>query len=110
MFSTICLLFFAAFILWMNTSKRIIWRDKPELLQRLAKESVRSKYISSFLMVMAASLSVYQLGLGSGLFAAVVVLMCMGSLIVLFFPFRYVRLPWVIGTYLVCFLMEYLIR
>lgn len=110
MFSTICLLFFVAFILWMNTSKRITWREKPELLQQLAKESVRSKYISSMLMVIATSLSVVQLGFGSGLFAAIVVLMCMGSLIVLFFPFRYVAFPWIIGTYLVCFLMEYLIR
>ena len=89
MFSTICLLFLLGFMLWMNTSTRISWTDKNAVLAFLASNPAYSRLAAGVLFLIAIMLCVSLLGVGSGLFAAVVILMMVGSVSVLFFPFRY---------------------
>lgn len=109
MFSSICLLFFLAFILRMNRSTRISWQDKPILLQSLAKSPFRSKFLEIALFLVAICTTVVQFGLGCGLFASIFIVMAIGSLVVLFFPFRYLKLSLFSGLFIFCFFLEYFI-
>ncbi|ACT91762.1 hypothetical protein [Dyadobacter fermentans] len=89
MFSTICLLFLVGFMFWMNTSTRVSWPDKNRLMVSVASNPLYSRVMAGALFLAGTALCVASLGLGSGLFAAVVILMTAGSVSVLFFPFRY---------------------
>lgn len=109
MFCSICLLLFLAFILRMNNSKRISWQDKPNFLQSLAKSPYRSKVIEAALISAAFMAAIVQWGLGCGIFASIVMLMAIGSLVVLFFPFRYLKLHLLAGIFIFCFFLEYFI-
>ncbi|SFS31363.1 hypothetical protein SAMN05660206_10197 [Sphingobacterium wenxiniae] len=97
-------------MVWMLTSKRIGWKDRTKLGERLAAKPERAKFISVILMLFAFILAILHLGVGSGLFAAIVILMAMGSVIVLFFPFRYVSMSWIFGLYVVSLFIELFIR
>lgn len=55
----------------------------------MAANPLYSRYAAGALFLLATGLCVGLLGVGSGLFAAVVILMMAGSVSVLFFPFRY---------------------
>lgn len=85
MFSTICLLFLAGFLFWMNTSARISWPDKNRVMAYMASYPLYSRFAAGALFLLATGLCVGLLGVGSGLFAAVVILMTTGSVSVLFF-------------------------
>ncbi|PWJ60488.1 hypothetical protein CLV98_101672 [Dyadobacter jejuensis] len=108
MFSTIFLLFLIGFIVWMNTSKRIAWPDKNRTLTYMASSPNYSLVAVGGLFLMATTLCVASMGLGSGLFAAVVVLMAVGSVSVLFFPFRYFGLKGIIILYICSLVIELL--
>lgn len=106
MISTVCLLFFGAFLVWMQTSKRVTWKDRGKIGQFFAQKPLRTKWIASAMMLLGMWLCIWALGVGSGIFAAVVILMTMGCLTVLFFPFRYVGIRCIAGIYIACLLME----
>ena len=73
----------------MNTSKRISWPDKNQVMSYMAVKPLYSKYLAAVLFLLATLLLTTSLGVASGIFAAVVILMMAGSVCVLFFPFRY---------------------
>jgi hypothetical protein len=110
MFSTICLLFLLGFMFWMNTSKRISWPEKSGAIAFMASNPLYSRYAAAALFLIATGLSVSLLGLGSGLFAAVVILMMAGSVSVLFFPFRYFGSAGVAILYLCAVTLELVIH
>jgi len=74
---------------WMNTSTRLSWPDKDVVMARMATNPLYSRLAAGALFLIATMLCISLLGTGSGLFAAVVILMMAGSVSVLFFPFRY---------------------
>lgn len=82
-------MYFGAFVLWMNTSERISWPQKNKTLAYLAGNVRYSRILSVLLMAAASLLCIRLLGLGSGLFGGIVLLMTAGSLAVLLFPFHY---------------------
>ena len=100
MFTTICLLFFLGFICWMNTSRRISWADKSRMMHYLAEKPLYSKFAAAFLFSLATLLCTFLLGTGSGIFAAMVILMLAGSVSVLFFPFRFIDNKTIVLIYL----------
>lgn len=106
MTTLICLLFFTAFLVWMCTSKKVNWKNKGKLFDQLAHKPQRAKYIATLILCVAFSLCVLKLGLGAGIFAGIVILMAMGSLVVLFFPFQYLNVKWLGLLFFVCFLIE----
>lgn len=55
----------------------------------MACHPLYNRYAACALFLIATGLCISLLGVGSGLFAAVVILMMAGSVSVLFFPFRY---------------------
>ncbi|MEJ5055540.1 hypothetical protein [Sphingobacterium sp. MYb382] len=106
MMSTICLLFFFGFLLWMRTSKRVVWKDKGKLLEQIQLQPDKLRAIAGGIILIASVLCIWTLGLASGIFAAIVLLMAMGSLVVLFFPLQYVGLRWLTGIYVVALILE----
>lgn len=106
MFSVICFIFFAGFICLMNTSKRISWPDKGRYLRSLNERTNFSRNLAAALFLLATVLSICCLGWGSGIFAAIVMLMAMGCLSVLFFPFRYVGLQGIVLIFVLCVVLE----
>lgn len=92
----------------MNTSKRISWSGKKGYLQDLSTKVQFSRYLASFLFLIATVLSIIFLGWGSGIFGSIVMLMAAGCLSVLFFPFRYVGLRGLVLLFVVCFVLEQL--
>ncbi|WP_353720266.1 hypothetical protein [Dyadobacter sp. 676] len=110
MFSTICLLFLAGFLFWMNTSARISWPDKNRVMAYMASYPLYSRFAAGALFLLATGLCVGLLGVGSGLFAAVVILMTTGSVSVLFFPFRYFGTVAVAALYVCALMLELIIQ
>jgi len=74
---------------WMNASTRISWPDKNNVMAYMAANPLYSRAAGGALFLIATGLSISLLGVGSGSFAAIVILMTAGSVSVLFFPFRY---------------------
>jgi hypothetical protein len=106
MFSTICLLFLAGFLIWMNTSKRVHWPDKGRILATMAMNPLLSRSLAVALFSMAGILCVELLGWGSGVFAAIVILMTAGSVSVVFFPFRYLGVKGITTLYIAALAVE----
>lgn len=106
MFSTICLIFFIGFIFWMNTSQRISWPDKSGILARTATNPVYSRAVAFTFFLIGTILLVALLGWGSGLFSAIIVLMTVASLVVLFFPFRYLSIKGIVIIYICAITLE----
>ncbi|MHC8950143.1 hypothetical protein [Sphingobacterium hungaricum] len=109
MLSTIFFLFFFGFFLWYNSSKKARWKTKSNFLTALEKDEKRSKAYVAIIFLIATALCIFQLGWMSGIMAAICAIMAMGSLIVLVFPFNYIRLPQLIGLYVVCLILEFTI-
>jgi len=101
MYSTIILLLFIAFLFFYNTSKKSRWPDKPAWATYFEKRKQLSLLISSILMMLSCLTLVYQDGTVAGVFSFIVVLMAMGCLIVLLFPFRYLSIPKILLLYVV---------
>jgi hypothetical protein len=97
-------------MMWMNTSKRIVWKDKSKIWTYCAARKRQSRTMALVLFLLAIACSIYTIGIASGLFAFVLILMCMGCLIVLFFPFSYIGYRAVMGVYLCSFLLEVFIH
>jgi hypothetical protein len=106
MFSTVSLLYFGAFVLWMNTSQRIAWPQKNKALAYLAGNARYSRLLSVLLTAAASILCIKLLGLGSGLFGGIVLLMTAGSLAVLLFPFHYFGVKSVLLLYCLIAMLE----
>lgn len=106
MFSTISLLFLFGFFFWMNTSKRIAWPDKNPIMSKMASNVSYSRYAAGVLFLVAVILCVISMGLGSGIFAATVILMAAGSVSVLFFPFHYIGPKGLAVLYVCCLTLE----
>lgn len=110
MFSTVCLLFLLGFMFWMNTSTRISWPDKNSAMAFMAANPLYSRLAAGALFLIATALCMSLLGVGSGLFAAIVILMMAGSVSVLFFPFRYFGSAGVAILYLCAVTLELVIN
>ena len=95
---------------WMNTSTRISWPDKNSVMSFMSSNPLYSRYAAVALFLLATGLCVGLLGVGSGLFAAVVILMMAGSVSVLFFPFRYFGSAGVAILYLCAVTLELVIH
>lgn len=99
-------MYFGAFVLWMNTSERISWPHKNKALAYLAGNARYSRILSVLLMAAACLLCIRLLGLGSGLFGGIVLLMTAGSLAVLLFPFHYFGVRSILLLYCLAAMLE----
>jgi len=109
MYSTIILLLFAAFLLLYNLSKKARWDHKPMWAIKLASQPLYSRLISFALVLSAGALLIYLNGIGAGICSLVVIIMCVGCLTVLLFPFRYLSAKYVLLIFWLFIGMETLI-
>jgi hypothetical protein len=109
MYTSIVLLVFIAFLFLYNLSKKTEWSDKPVWVAYFEKRRMLSTIISAVLMLIAGGLLVWGTNMTSGLFSLIVILMAMGSVIVLLFPFRYVSVKQIALLFLIFIAFEQLI-
>lgn len=67
MMSTVCFILFVAFMLWMNTSKRIAWKDKSKLLTYMSVRQKQSRLVAIALFSVAIIMSIYTIGVACGI-------------------------------------------
>ncbi|HEY9561095.1 MAG TPA: hypothetical protein VIR29_09955 [Anseongella sp.] len=105
MFSTAFLLIFMGFYLQYNLSGKVKSRHKSSYLVYMEQHALLSRALGVAAAVAGLIIMVARLGVGSGLFGFVVVLMSVGCLIVALAPFRFLRWRHLAGLYLgsVCF-------
>ena len=109
MYTTIVFLIFIAFLFLYNTSRKSSWADKPEWAGYLEKRKMQSVAISTVLMLLACIMLVYDNGIVSGIFSFIAIIMAIGCLIVLLFPFRYLSIRSAILLFLLFVIFEQLI-
>lgn len=109
MYTTIVLLVFIAFLFLYNLSKKNDWSDKPVWASYFEKKRVLSTVLSAILTLAAFILLVLDNGMVSGTFSFIIILMAMGCLIVLLFPFRYVSVKQMAALFLLFIVFEQLI-
>ncbi|MET1056613.1 MAG: hypothetical protein ABWY16_14995 [Pedobacter sp.] len=109
MYTIIVLLVFIAFFFLYNLSKKTEWSDKPAWAAYFEKKRILSTVLSAILILIAGVLLENDNGMVSGIFSLMVILMAMGSVIVLLFPFRYVSVKQMALLFLVFIVFEQLI-
>jgi hypothetical protein len=109
MYTTVVLLLFLAFLLLYNTSKKSKWPDKPAWANYLEYHKPLSAAIAGLLVIISAVILIVLSGSVSGIFSLIVILMAMGSLTVLVFPFRYLSVNHVVLLFVVFIAFEQLI-
>jgi len=109
MYSTLSLLIYIACFLYYNLSAKSRWSDKSKAARYLEQRPKLSKAIFAGIILVCSAILIYVDGLASGIFAMIVYLMCMLSLIVIVFPFRYLRAAHILALYVVSLGFEYLI-
>lgn len=109
MLSTAFLLIFTGFYLQYNLSRKVKARHKPSWLGYMARNARLTRIAGVGTTMLAMGIMIAQLGIGSGLFGFVVVLMCSASLIVVLSPFRYLRWAHVVCLYLGAIFFEVLL-
>jgi hypothetical protein len=109
MYTNIIFLVFIAFLFFYNTSKKNNWSDKPEWARHLANRKSQSVFLAAMILTLACGLLIYLNGTVAGIFSFIVIIMAMGSLIVLLFPFRYLSFRHVTLVYFVLIVFELLI-
>ncbi|SFW26267.1 hypothetical protein SAMN02927921_00806 [Sinomicrobium oceani] len=82
---------FLGFYALYNTSRRAVLSKSLGIERWMQAHRAQSKTAGLLLLVLGMVLSVIYYGLGAGIFAFVVILMTIGSLIVLIAPLRFVR-------------------
>lgn len=97
-------------MLGMNNSARISWPDKNEVMAYMGANPLYGRSAAGALFLVATVLCISLLGIGSGLFASIVILMAAGSLSVLFFPFRYFGSAGIAIIYLCAVTLELVIN
>ena len=108
MISLIILLTWIGFEFFYQTSKKAE-QHSPEWLATWFGANVKAaKIYGAILLGVALVLSIIQLGLGSGFFAFLCILMLIGSLVVLISPLQKVKLSWLMAGIVVLLLIEIL--
>ncbi len=99
MYSTAFLIVLGAFFLQYNRSGKAKFGQRPRLLAYLGRHRWGSHALSLVLTVAAMVVLITRLGVGSGVFAFVVVLMAAASLTVSLAPLRLIQVVQVMVLY-----------
>lgn len=100
MYTTIVLLLFFAFLLLYNLSKKSKWETKTDWIIKMASQPLLTRVISFSIMLISCLVLICLNGLAAGIFGFIVMLMAMGSLIVLLFPFHYLSAKHIVILYM----------
>ncbi len=109
MITTLFLLLLLGFQLWYLTSKKAGSTVQPSYLQTILRDRRLGRIIGAVLILLATIIFIVRLGIMSGLSAAIVGLMCAGSLVVLLRPFRVISEKAVVVLYVLFLTLEIVI-
>lgn len=93
----------------MNTSQRISRAALSRIAASLAARRLLSRVLGAVLFLAALVICICVYGWGSGIFAAITVLMAIGCLSVLLRPFRYISIRHLCAGYLVIAFVEFVV-
>lgn len=96
------------FEFFYQTSKKALHHRAEKSATWFEQHEKPAKIYGVILLGIALSLSIYQFGVGSGIFAFLGILMLIGSLVVLVSPLRIVKPSWVVVGIAILFLIEIL--
>ena len=97
------------FYMLYSTSKRAKLILQYSFQKWITKNPKNGKFSGLVLLSISLMISVLSLGLGSGIFSFLVILMTMASLVVLISPLRFFNLSALFVIAIVCFGVEFLI-
>jgi hypothetical protein len=109
MYTIIVSLVFIAFLFLYNTSKKGKWADKAAWASYFEERRALSTVVSALLMLTACTMLILLNGMVSGIFSFIVVLMAIGCLVVLLFPFRYLSAKRIALLFVLFIIFEQLI-
>jgi len=95
----------AAFI-WFNTSKKVKFPKRPNWLEKIVAKQKNAKVTSILLAISSLLAIVYLQGFGAGIFAWLIYCMGLLSLVVLFFPYQYIKYKHVLILFAFCLVLE----
>ena len=97
---------FLGFYMFYNTSQRAKLNRTNGLEIWVQDHHQPAKYTGGFLFLVALILCILHVGVGSGIFSFLVMLMTVGSLIILLSPLQYINFRTVSGVFLLSILLE----
>ncbi|WP_439489109.1 hypothetical protein [Algoriphagus sp.] len=96
------------FEFFYQTSKKAELYRSEKIAEWFGANETLAKAFGTALLAFALGLSVLHLGIGSGIFAFVCMLMFTGSLVVLIAPLGKMKITWVMGGMITLFILEIL--
>jgi len=107
MVTLLILLTFIAFYLCYHTSKKAELSRAYQLECWAQDHTHTSKIVGLTTLLLALVLCMVHFGIGSGIFAFVVILMTVGSCVVLFAPLRYVKAWALAAVFFLSIILEF---
>jgi hypothetical protein len=86
----------SAVFLWFNTSKKVKFRKRPFWLEKIVESKKRTQILSLCLGLFSLVLTLCSLGFGAGIFAWLVYSMGLLSMVILLYPYQYIKYSHVI--------------
>lgn len=87
---------FSAVFLWFNSSKKVKFGKRPIWLEKIIENKKRTQILSLCLGLCSLLLTVCSLGFGAGIFAWLVYSMGFLSMVILLYPYQYIKYTHVI--------------
>ncbi|MDN3663863.1 hypothetical protein ACFFU1_14835 [Algibacter miyuki] len=94
------------FYMLYSTSKRAELTFKYKFQHSINQNEKTAKYLALIFFTSSLFLSIITLGISSGIFSFLIVLMTVGSLVVLLAPLHFFNLPILIFIMMFCFVTE----
>jgi len=91
MYSIILAINLLAIFLWFNTSKKVKFTNRHIWFEKLLENKKTTQIIVTILAILSLLLTVTLQGFGAGVFAWIIYSMGLLSLLVLIFPYQYIR-------------------
>ena len=91
MYSIILSIILIAAFIWFNTSKKVKFAKRAPWLEKIAANKNRARIITALLAIISLCAVVYLQGFGAGIFAWLIYVMGLLSLVVLLFPYHYLK-------------------
>ncbi len=106
MYSIILGMILVAAFIWFNTSKKVKFPRRTAWLEKIVSNRRRAQIICTILTIFSLLFIVCLQGIGAGIFAWIIYCMGLLSLVVLLFPYQYIKYKHVLFLIIFCLILE----
>jgi hypothetical protein len=106
MYSIILAIILIAAFIWFNTSKKVKFAKRAPWLDKIVANRNKARTITTLLAVISLCAVVHLQGFGAGIFAWLIYVMGILSLVVLLFPYHYLKYKHVLLIFGLCLVLE----